>query len=70
MPYLTKRDFDRLRVGDFLTDKEGKLYKIDMDYVFGPPAQVFSAVLQNGDKYQAIRIDGSNFHLYKRAFPC
>jgi len=67
---MTKREFEHLKAGDYLTDKEGALYKIDMDYVLGPPVQIFSALLQSGDKYEAIRIDSSNFHLFKRAFPC
>ena len=70
MTGMTKREFDRLKVGDFLVNKEGELFKINMDYVFGPPVQVFGAVLQNSENYRSIRIDGGNYHFYKRAFPC
>ena len=70
MTGMTKREFDRLQIGDFVTNKEGELFKIDMDYVFGPPTQVFSATLQNGGAYKSIRIDSDNFHFFKRAFPC
>ena len=70
MTGMTKREFGRLQIGDYITNKEGELFKIDMDYVFGPPAQVFGAALQNDGAYKAIRIDGSNFHHFKRAFLC
>ena len=66
---MTKRKFDKLKVGDSVVDKEGKIFTIDMDYVFGPPAQVFSAILQGGEKYQSIRISEGNFQFYERIFP-
>ena len=66
---MTKREFDRLKVGDFVTNKEDEIFKIDMEYVFGPPTQVFSAVLQSEGTYQAIRISEGNFQFYERIFP-
>ena len=66
---MTKGEFDRLKVGDFVANREGEFYKIEMDYVFGPPVQVFEAILQNGEKYQSIRIDEGNFRFFKRVFP-
>ena len=66
---MTKGEFDRLSVGDYVTNKEGEVFKIDMDYVLGPPSQIFSAVLQNGKAYQSIRISEGNFQFYERIFP-
>ena len=70
MTGMTKREFDRLQIGDYITNKEGELFKIDMDYIFGTLVQVLSATLQNTNKYKAVRIDGSNFHFFKRVLPC
>ena len=67
---MTKREFDRLKVGDFIVNKEGEIFKIDMDYVLGPPVQVFSAILQGGEREQSIRISEGNFQYYERIFPC
>ena len=67
---MTKREFDRLNVGDFVVNKEGEIFKIDMDYVLGPPVQVFSAILQSENTYQSIRISEGTFHFYERIFPC
>ena len=67
---MTKIEFDRLKVGDFVANREGEIFKIEMDYVFGPPAQVFGAILQNEEKYQSIRISEGNFKFFERVFPC
>ena len=66
---MTIREFNKLKVGDFVTNRKGEIFKIDMDYVFGSPAQVFGAILQDDDKYQSIRIDEDNFQFFKRVFP-
>ena len=66
---MTKREFDRLRAGDFVTNKEDEIFKIDMDYVFGLPTQVFSAVLQREGKYHSIRVNKGNFQFYEIIFP-
>ena len=66
---MTKREFDKLKVGDFIVNKEGENFKVDMDYVFGPPVQVLSATLQGGEREQSIRISEGNFQFYERIFP-
>ena len=66
---MTKREFDRLKVGDFVVNKEGEIFKIDMDYVLGSPVQIFSAILQHEKTYQSIRISEGNFRFYERIFP-
>jgi hypothetical protein len=66
---MTESEFDRLKVGDFVADREGDVYKITMDYALGPPKQIFSAVLQSDVKYQEIRISEGNFRFYERVFP-
>ena len=66
---MTEGEFERLKVGDFVADSEGEIFKINMDYVLGPPVQIFNAVLQSKGKYQAIRISEGNFRFYERVFP-
>ena len=66
---MTKREFDRLKVGDCIANREGEIFTIDGEYVLGPPVQVFSAVLRGGERSQAIRISEGNFQFYERIFP-
>ena len=66
---MTKREFDRLKVGDYVTNREGEIFKVDMDYVLDPPVQIFGALLQGGERYQSIRISEVNFQFYERIFP-
>ena len=66
---MTKREFDMLKVGDFIANREGEIFEVDMDYVIGPPVQVFSANLQGGERAQSIRISEGNFQFYERIFP-
>ena len=67
---IAKREFDRLEGGDHVTNRDGEIFTIDMEYVLGPPVQIFSAILQSGEKYQPIRISEGIFQFYERIFPC
>ena len=66
---MTKKEFDILKVGDHVANGEGEIFKIDMEYVLGPPVQIFSALLQGVERYQSIRISEGNFQFYERVFP-
>jgi len=66
---VTKSEFDKLKIGDCITNRKGEIFQIDMDYVFGPPKQVFGAKLLDAEKYQSIRVSESNFCFFERVFP-
>lgn len=63
---MTKAEFKHLKVGDVVISKDGEQYRIKLDWVHGPPNQVFYAERIKPDTYRAIQVSEGNMQFWEK----
>lgn len=58
---MTKNEFEKLKIGDYVCLKKDELFVVKDDYVWGPPCKVCLVELVNNTSLKQCQISRDNY---------